>query len=56
MELFRRGISFFISHTRSGLAGKKIVLRYKTDEESKKRIVSPLGLVAKGKFGFGGEI
>ncbi|EMS82989.1 helix-turn-helix transcriptional regulator [Leptospira noguchii] len=29
---------------------KKIVLRYKTDEESKKRIVSPLGLVAKGKI------
>ncbi|EMN49522.1 HTH domain protein [Leptospira interrogans str. L1207] len=30
--------------------GKKIVLRYKTDEESKKRNVSPLGLVAKGKI------
>lgn len=29
---------------------KKIVLRYKADEESKKRIVSPLELVAKGKI------
>ncbi|MGJ4752151.1 helix-turn-helix transcriptional regulator [Leptospira kmetyi] len=28
---------------------KKIVLRYRSDEESKKRIILPLGLVAKGK-------
>ncbi|MCG6168831.1 YafY family transcriptional regulator [Leptospira sp. FAT2] len=28
---------------------KKVILRYRSDEESKKRIILPLGLVAKGK-------